>query len=101
MSETSEIVTPLVRAINEIPGCWALRVNSGRVAVRRGWLHLAPENTPDIIGHIRGRHFAIECKVPGEKPKPGQAAFLERAERDGCITGVATSVAEGLRLLGL
>lgn len=101
MSETSEIVTPLVKAINAIPDCFALRVNAGKVAVRGGWMHLAPEDTADIIGHVRGRFFAFECKVPGKKPDAGQEAFLERQGRAGCLVAAVTSVTEGLRALGL
>ncbi len=100
MSETTEITNPLVSAINAIPGCWALRVNAGRVAVRGGWMHLAPENTPDVIGYVRGRFFSLECKLPGELPTGGQAEFLARADKDGCIAGVVRSVREGLAALG-
>jgi hypothetical protein len=32
------------------PWIWLLRVNSGVAPTRRGYLHLAPEGTSDIIG---------------------------------------------------
>ncbi len=63
-------------------------------------MHLAPENTPDIMGHVRGRCFYLECKLPGELPTGGQAEFLAQADKDGCITGVVRSVREGLAALG-
>lgn len=55
---------------------------------------------PDILGCIRGRHFGIEVKVPGEESTDLQK-FVQQEIRDaGGIAGEAHSVTEALALLG-
>jgi len=48
MSETSEITRPLIEALNETGGM-ALRMNSGKVKVARGFVQLHEEGTADIL----------------------------------------------------
>lgn len=47
---------------------------------------------PDLLIMLRGRHFWIECKASGEKPRPAQLRE-HRAMREtgGCIVYVADS----------
>ena len=47
---------------------------------------------PDLLVMLRGRHFWIECKAPGESPRPTQVRE-HRLMRDagGCIVYVADS----------
>jgi hypothetical protein len=56
----------------------AFRVQSGKVRVRGGYMHLAPEGTSDLIGYMpyTGRILAIETKVKGENPRKSQIEFL-------------------------
>ena len=44
-------------------------------------------------GDAPGRLLAVECKRPGGKPSPLQAAFLERVRAAGGVGLVADSVA--------
>ena len=68
---------------------FSLRVNAGR----RGTINLAPTGTPDIIGYRKGgQFFAIEVKLPGNKPTPAQVEFLERAVSYGATAFIASSL---------
>ena len=95
MSETSDIVTPTLKAIARL-GCIAWRVNSGG---RRGRVTLAPAGTPDILGVLApsGRLFGLEAKLPGGKPTEAQRAWHAAAIRDGVRVAVVHSVEEAIR----
>lgn len=56
---------------------------------------------PDVYGVYQGRHFEIELKSPGEKPTKLQDIRREEWAKAGAITGVAQSLAEVLRILGI
>lgn len=50
---------------------------------------------PDIVGCTnKGIFLAIEVKVPGEKPKPHQQAYLDAINKINGIAFYATSVDE-------
>lgn len=91
MTETQlsrSIQAALLRA-----GFWVIRVQSGMVKVRRGFMHLAPVGTPDL--HIIGEGW-IEVKVPGQELKPEQALWHEKARRLGVRVEVAESAKEAV-----
>ena len=47
---------------------------------------------PDLLIMLRGRHFWIECKAPGESPRPIQLREHDvMRESGGCIVYVADS----------
>lgn len=48
--------------------------------------------TPDVIGCLKGKMLAIECKLPGEEPSKIQKHRLGEWEKVGAITGVAESL---------
>lgn len=48
MSETSELTGPILKAMKQA-GYLAIRMQSGRVKVRGGWMNLAPPGTADIV----------------------------------------------------
>lgn len=82
----------VVRFINRCPRAKAIKIH-GTSHTRAG--------TPDIIGSVRGRSFAIEGKV-------GQGATTVLQEKElvswgdaGALTGVYRSIAEAAELLGL
>ena len=58
-----------------------------------------PAGSSDLIGICNGRFVAIEVKLPGQKPRPDQANFLEHVKKMGGIAGVATSVQEAIDIL--
>lgn len=96
--------TPLKAAILDAlaaMGVVAWNSPSGQARVRRGRVHMAPKGTPDIVGYLDGggRMLAIEVKVPGEEPKPHQAAWMDRARRAGVVVACAHSVAEAVAVV--
>lgn len=95
MSETSDIVTPALKALESIGiECW--RMNAGG---RRGRVTLAPSGTPDIMGYLspNGRMFALEAKMPGKKPTDVQQAWHDDARAAGVLVAVINSAAEAVQ----
>jgi len=96
--------TALKRAILDalaVMGVEAWSCPAGLVRVRRGWLHLAPEGTPDIIGYLPGgKLMGLEVKAPkagtAKDRKEKQAAWRERARQAGCVVAEVRSVAEAI-----
>lgn len=97
MSETAlkrAIVTALTRA-----GAWVWRMQAGKVKVRGGWMELAPEGMPDLLGVIppTGRLFGLEVKKPkGSRFEPAQLATHERLNAAGAYVAVVRSVDEAV-----
>lgn len=81
-------------------GCTVWRNQAGKVRVRGGYMALSPEGTPDIVGYTRdGRFLAIEVKAPKGREREAQLLWRERAQKAGCIVGVARSVQDAIALL--
>lgn len=55
------------------------------------WLHVPPDFS-DLLGRFRDVWVFVEVKRPGEKPRPGQAAFLEARRDEGHVAFWADSV---------
>jgi hypothetical protein len=93
-----DVQTAIIRAFQRL-GIYVLRINAGsRSHKMRG----APAGTSDLLVVLRGGRAAwIEVKKPGEKPTAAQSEFLSARAKDGCITGVARSVVDALRIVGL
>ena len=96
----------IIEAITRSRRACVWRQQSGVVAVRRGWMHLAPEGSSDIVGYMldgSGRHVAIEVKGASAHGRRGasdeQQSALEAARSAGCVVGVATSVDEALAIV--
>ena len=74
-------------------GCTVIRVNSGRVKARNGYVHLAPDGTPDLLAITRrGRHVWIEVKTPKGKLRDAQRAWIDRHRARGCEVVVARAL---------
>jgi hypothetical protein len=95
--------TDLVRAclqLLRLRGVLAWRVNSGAVAGEyRGRRRFVKFNTAkgcsDILGILPGGRFlAVECKMPGRKTTPDQAAFLDAVRMAGGLALVVRDVRE-------
>lgn len=97
MSETSDIVTPALKALKRL-NVIAWRMNSGG---RRGRVTLAPAGTPDILGVLApsGRLFGLEAKLPGGKPTPVQAEWHARAQGSGVLVATIHSAADAVRVV--
>lgn len=96
MSETSDIVTPAIRALNGIPGVYAYRIFTGVAKVRGGAIHGAPLGCPDVGVVIRSRAVFFEAKETGKGASVGQADAHEYLRRAGAEVHVIYSVHEAI-----
>ena len=97
MSVPSRAETELSREIQkalEKVGVWVIRIQSGVVKVRRGYMQLAPKGTPDLLLPAYGAF--LEVKMPGEKPTKPQQEWHERARREGVRVEVVSSPAQAV-----
>jgi hypothetical protein len=62
---------------------------AGTFTTAAGWFYAAVQGplsvrgVPDIVGHYRGRFWAIEAKAPGKKPTGFQALQLSAIKASG------------------
>jgi len=96
MSETHDVVTPTIDALEALPWTTCHRLQSGDARVRGGYMRGNETGTPDIIVSIYGRTLYLEAKSKDGKLKPAQRRFAERAIRNGCLYATIRSVSEAL-----
>ena len=95
-------------------GAWCVRVNGGAVKTEKRFIRFTDTvGTPDILccwpmparSCTHGAVFvAVECKRPGGKLRPEQAATIDAINRAGGVAFVADSieaVERALKLEGL
>lgn len=94
--EYTGVVRPLLRYLNSLPNSKAVNIH-GSVFCERG--------TPDVIGCIRGRTVAFECKrSEGEAPEAIQKWRLAEWLAAGAIVGAVSDVKHVdliLRIMGV
>lgn len=95
VNETRDVTSPLLKALNGIPGVHFTRINSGGY---RGRMKGAPAGTPDLLGTVNGKAAAIETKAPGGKLSPAQRDWYTR-NGHLYLYGVPCSVADGIELV--
>lgn len=61
MSETRDITRPIYDALKK-RGLFVIRLNSGKVRVRGGYMHLCEEGTPDLLVFVP---ITVESEFPG------------------------------------
>jgi hypothetical protein len=88
----SQIVDAIVKRLREEQRC-VVRKRHGTAFCFAG--------DADLYGSLRGRHFEIEVKRPGQVPTALQAARLIDWRDSGALAGCATSVREALAILGI
>jgi hypothetical protein len=94
----------LVDAIREALSAMGIVTWSGRVYARRGGrrnfvVALGP-GTPDVLGVVNGRMFAIEAKRDEKSlERESQIEWMANARRAGVECGTARSVAEALAIV--
>ena len=89
----SSLVSEIIRALRSMPGV---------VVRKRHGSAWGVAGDPDLYGAVDGRHFEIEVKRPGgEAPTPLQEARLRQWTAAGALAGVARSVEEALRIVGV
>lgn len=88
------VVSRIVRALKDRPGV---------VIRKRHGTAMGVAGDPDLYGSIGGRHFEIEVKRPdgASQPTELQCQRLREWGQSGAITGVARSVEDALRILGI
>ena len=63
MSERSGIQAQVLATLKQL-GIYHMRLNSGRVKVKGGWMSLAPEGTADVVAFPdRKTPVWLECKA--------------------------------------
>ena len=77
----------------EKTGRLVLRIHSGKVPVRGGWMQLAPKGTPDL--YVVGWGW-LETKTDKTKPTPEQLAMHERLRAAGELVEVVRTPAEAI-----
>jgi hypothetical protein len=107
MSENKDLTRPLIDALNGTGGL-AMRMNSGKVRVKGGFMQLHEKGTADILFFPRTKGFG-GCEIPvwietksGHSNKEqieNQAAFREKVEALGHRYIRATTIDEGLAAL--
>ena len=75
-------------------GVFHLRLQSGKVKVKRGWMYLCPIGTPDRMILLDGRAVFIEVKRAGETPTPEQLQCHEMIRLNGGVVLVVESAAQ-------
>jgi hypothetical protein len=99
MSE-QDIVHAAIEAVNASNLALVWRNHSGSVRVRRGYMHLAPKGSPDIVGILcDGRFVGLEMKKPGEKPSAVQEEWRTRFLALGGVAACVHSANETLAVL--
>lgn len=94
-----DIVRAILEAVNASGLARVWRHHSGIVKVARGFMHLAPKGSPDIVGYAldSGRFVGIEVKLPSKEKKHPERVKLQQEWRDkinaaGGIALMATDV---------
>ena len=89
------VVARIMAALKKIPGV---------VVRKRHGTAMGVAGDPDLYGSIRGRHFEIEVKRPGDPgsiPTELQTRRIEEWRAAGALVGIARSVDGALAILGL
>jgi hypothetical protein len=99
MSET-KLSREIKQALDK-SGVWVIRLQSGRIKAGRGWMHLCPKGTPDLL--CLAPFAFLEVKRPGHENHDdgkgtlqAQQAFRDRADRLGIPVAVVTSTEQAL-----
>lgn len=94
--------TPISKAAQDAltaAGFHVVRVQSGKVRVRGGWMQLAEEGCPDLSVHVTGPVRAwLEAKVPGGKLSAEQKAWHAKALKRGELVAVFRSAREAVEI---
>ncbi len=82
-------------------GVLVIRVQSGKVQVRRGWMHLAPEGTPDLACVIPpwGHALLLEVKTAKGRERAAQRRMAKQLTSIGATVRTVRSVDEALAAL--
>jgi hypothetical protein len=86
MSKEADLQKEVIKALKQL-GLFHLRINSGVVKVRGGFVHLAPLGTADLIVFKGTQPYWVELKGMGQtthrKRAEAQDAFADEVEALG------------------
>lgn len=85
-------------------GCYADRYQVGNFYTAYGGrVSVGKKGQSDIRGHREqdGKAFYIEVKCPGQSPTIAQINFLAAMKRTNALAGIAYSVDDALRIVGI
>lgn len=83
-------------------GCFAVNHTVGDFFTKYGGrVSVGTPGEADVWGHrpSDGKAFYIEVKMPGEKPRDDQFAFIEAMKNTGAIAGWCTSIPGALQIV--
>ena len=100
MNKESILMHKIMAALCE-KGCFVLRTNAGVFFDSNGKrVTVGFPGLSDLIGCTpEGRFFALEIKMPGQKPRQNQLDFIEAMKNTGAIAGWCTSIPEALNIV--
>ena len=100
MSE-KDIQNQIRAGVNDI--AVTFRANVGKLYTDDGRMITTglPKGFPDLFGYRKsdGRIVFIEVKTAKGRIRPEQVKFLEQVKKDGCLAGVARSVADARKII--
>lgn len=95
MSET-DLSRSIAKAVEQL-GCIVVRVQSGKVPTRGGFMQLAERGTPDrLVLGAHGQSLWLEIKQPGKQLAPDQVAWEKKAARLGHVVVRVDSVSSAI-----
>ena len=86
----SNLTKTILKYLRGLDGCFAWKAHGGRFGTA---------GIPDVICCYRGRFFAFEVKVPGNKPTEIQQATIDRLKQAGARVFVVNSVKDVRRIM--
>ena len=101
MNRETKLQNQVLSALCE-NGCVARNHTVGQFYTQYGAVvNIGHKGESDIMGHRTkdGKAFYLEVKLPGEKPREEQIAFLAAMRNAGAIAGWCTSVKEALEIV--
>ena len=100
MNRETALMRKIMVALSD-KGCFVLRSNAGVYFDSQGnRVTIGFPGLSDLIGCTsEGRFFAIEVKMPGEKPRQIQLDFIEAMKKSGALAGWCTSVEGALKIV--
>lgn len=100
MNRETKLMRQIMVALSE-RGHFVLRTNAGNFFDSQGnRVTIGFPGLSDLVGCTKeGRFFALEVKLPGEKPRKNQLDFIEAMYRTGAIAGWCTSVESAIKIV--
>lgn len=102
-TEHEALVRSIVRLLNLVPGCFAWRNDTGvRPAWNGGGVRAYGTNgASDVMAVYHGKFHAVEVKTGAGRQTEDQMLFAREVDRAGGLYGIARSLADAERIVGV